>query len=378
MANYGENLIPIMTSANTPSGSVTASTQINNEAWKAFDGNNTSTGWNTSTNVTTGWIAYEFTNPIVVDAYIVHGLTDNRSPKNFTFEGWNGSQWVILDTRANITNYSTPQVFLFTNSVAYKKYRINVTANNGYSTFLGILELSMHKQKSNKILLLANSKNYFFEKGGLGKNLVPLMTSNTAPSGIASASSNLTTSHPAYLAFSSDDTKGWVNGGGTTGWLKYEFILNSTVEAYSLSSFNGLVQAPKDWTFEGSNDGNIWTVLDARRGVIWNTLGETKEFIINDNSRGSYKSYRINVTAVNGGNNVSIGKLKMVKLLPHKAIQIPTHLEQNFIKYGMDSPVQLDGIFSSKNYILQDTVSENADGLWVVQLDRKPSNIKFE
>lgn len=159
---YGSNLIPIMTSSTTPNGQVTASTQVNNDAWKAFN-SNTNDGWNTATYTTTGWLAYEFLSPVVVDVYTIVALTDNRGPKDFTFEGWNGGTWVVLDTRTNITNYSKKLEFSFSNSTAYIKYRINVSVNNGFATFLGINELTMHQQFHYKYNILTKISNKYIK-----------------------------------------------------------------------------------------------------------------------------------------------------------------------------------------------------------------------
>ncbi|QWU14467.1 F5/8 type C domain-containing protein [Paenibacillus sophorae] len=155
MGSFGVNLIPQMTSMTAPGGVVTASTQSNtNTAWNAFNRDTADIGWNTASGTLIGWLAYEFSTATVIDAYVNYGYTDNRSPKNWTFEGsQDGTTWVVLDTRTNVTSYATPQEFTFTNTVAYKRYRINVTANNGSTTFLGIKELTMHKQYLNKILL---------------------------------------------------------------------------------------------------------------------------------------------------------------------------------------------------------------------------------
>jgi hypothetical protein len=112
------NAVPNMTSATTPSGIVTASQSETGSfaAWQAFDTNG-NTEWRPSG---AAWIAYEFPTPKAIDRYIVstYGGTGD-----WTFEGWDGSSWVVLHTVvATAFTYTSP---LIGNSVAYIKYRLN-------------------------------------------------------------------------------------------------------------------------------------------------------------------------------------------------------------------------------------------------------------
>lgn len=150
---YTENLIPKMTGLTTPSGIVTASsaTTGSNSAWTAFDKSLANADrWVASG--TSGWIAYEFPEPVRVDMYSIQSTTQAGSSytaqeaKDWTFEGSNDSvNWNVLDTRSNVTDWTAGGMkdFAFNNSVAYKKYRLNITANNG-STFISVAELLMY------------------------------------------------------------------------------------------------------------------------------------------------------------------------------------------------------------------------------------------
>lgn len=146
------NIIPTMTSNTSPSGVASASSEVSTkEAFKAFDKSVVaSNSW--STYITpTGWLAYEFSTPKTVKKYTVQVENTatylGRGPKDWTFEGWNGSEWIILDQQMNITTWSVAnkKSFLFANKTAYIKYRINITANNGdTSNYLAIQELEMY------------------------------------------------------------------------------------------------------------------------------------------------------------------------------------------------------------------------------------------
>lgn len=138
----------VMTSDNTPSGVVSASTEVNaaNMAYKAFDGN-TESKWTTD-NVTTGWLAYEHTSVMDIRRYDVTGPISGQetmAPKNWTFEGYDGEDWVVLDTQTNQTDWSAAEVRSFNLSglAQYTKVRINITENNGHANLLSIVELKM-------------------------------------------------------------------------------------------------------------------------------------------------------------------------------------------------------------------------------------------
>jgi hypothetical protein len=140
-------LTPAMTSYTTPSGIVTASSEYpetSYAAWRLFD--RTSSPWLTSPPVNTGWNAYEFTSTKIVSKYILTPTTlssPGSIPRNWTFEGWNGTDWVVLDTVTG--NSSTANVTRsFVNTVAFIKYRINITANNGH-IYVGVQELALYE-----------------------------------------------------------------------------------------------------------------------------------------------------------------------------------------------------------------------------------------
>jgi len=142
---YTADQIPTMTGYTTPSGTVTTSSDGNNVAWQAFD-KNLAVYWQSSSSVTAAWVAYDWGSPKTITKYVITADTTyygSRSPNAWTFDGWNGSAWVTLDTRSGITWTSgQAQTFTFANATGYNKYRLNVTAVNGGSTVL-VAELNM-------------------------------------------------------------------------------------------------------------------------------------------------------------------------------------------------------------------------------------------
>ncbi|MNI34895.1 hypothetical protein D3C73_889020 [compost metagenome] len=152
----GNDLVPTMTSNFTPCGQVSASTEFSslNAAWTAFNDTIESSGrgWHTEKNITSGWLEYAFHSPQVVRAYTLqtqnspnNTVSVARAPKTWTFEAWNGQEWIVLDSQNNITNwvYSESKKFSFTNEKAYSKYRINITANNGSVEHIVIGEMQL-------------------------------------------------------------------------------------------------------------------------------------------------------------------------------------------------------------------------------------------
>lgn len=122
--------VPVMTSFTTPSGIVTSSSNYDSAraAWVGFGGN----GW-LSANIQPmpQWIAYEFPTVKLITSYSWYAFWNSSSaPRNFQFQGWDGTNWITLHTVTNNTtqNYASP---LLTHTTSYIKYQFYITANNG-------------------------------------------------------------------------------------------------------------------------------------------------------------------------------------------------------------------------------------------------------
>jgi hypothetical protein len=97
-----------------------------------------------------------------------------------------------------------------------------------------------------------------------GRGLVPVMTSNTTPSGVASASSFYTSGYEAYKAFDGNFSTLWVTSSGVTNnYVAYEFT--SPVKAKLACVHIGIWQTTSgDRTFyiRGTNNPSLsWTNL---------------------------------------------------------------------------------------------------------------------
>lgn len=154
-------------------------------------------------------------------------------------------------------------------------------------------------------------------------NEVPVMTTDNAPSGVASASSyyNNAITHP-FCAF--DNVFRPQNGNGGTGWLsatgqslphwlQYQFASAKTIARYKLRPWfidSGVNRCPTAWTLQGSNNGTDWTELDVRSGVTdWDWYGNVVDHTYDIASPGSYLYYRLNMTANNGDQYTGVEEL---------------------------------------------------------------------
>ncbi|MEO1110669.1 MAG: hypothetical protein AAFX90_22430, partial [Pseudomonadota bacterium] len=108
-------------------------------------------------------------------------------------------------------------------------------------------------------------------------NPVPKMTSNTAPSGVVSASNNSST---AWQLFNRTPGKVTLSGSGA-GWVRYRFSSAVIIDGYMLQAPNDNSQnddMPWQWNIEGSDDGSTWTILDSRDGQDTWASSEWREY----------------------------------------------------------------------------------------------------
>lgn len=127
-------ITPDMTTNTAPSGTA-AMSDGGADAFQAFD-RDVSIGAVLST-ATSGWLSYDFpgTTTKVADAYWMAASRDQpeEMPINWVLEGYNGSAWIVLDTRIGEVAWGPAErrYFEFVNQTAYQSYRISWTAVDG-------------------------------------------------------------------------------------------------------------------------------------------------------------------------------------------------------------------------------------------------------
>ena len=136
------NMIPQMTTYTNSLGEVIYSGEYDTYqylAYKVFDG--VSSYWLTPNGIKTGFIGFSFLEETVVGNYSIQGANNSSAfPKDWTFEAWNGTDWIILETVVNYTS-SVAYYGNIDNTTPYLKYRVNITANNGNNNYSSIGEL---------------------------------------------------------------------------------------------------------------------------------------------------------------------------------------------------------------------------------------------
>lgn len=138
---------PAMTNNTTPSG--TASDHVPSaNAWRAFDRVTTTAAG--SYVALAGFVAYDFAGAAtkVADAYWIvadEGFPQN-APTNWTFEGYDGTNWIVLDVQLGQTGWlgGERRFYEFINTTAYQSYRLKWTSVDGGSN-ADIGELGIHE-----------------------------------------------------------------------------------------------------------------------------------------------------------------------------------------------------------------------------------------
>jgi hypothetical protein len=81
-------------------------------------------------------LQFDFPEAVTVAEYaIMAASTSGYAPSAWTFEYWNGSAWVVLDTRSSQTSWSAGQVrsYAVASPVSATRYRLNISAGNSSS-----------------------------------------------------------------------------------------------------------------------------------------------------------------------------------------------------------------------------------------------------
>ncbi|MFG2652239.1 GH92 family glycosyl hydrolase [Streptomyces sp. NPDC048436] len=87
-----------------------------------------------------------------------------------------------------------------------------------------------------------------------------------------------------------------------TGWAEFDLDEPAKAVTYALTSANDHDERdPKDWTLQGSTDGEDWKTLDTRKGEVFDKRHQTKKYEFENGT--AYAHYRLDVTANNGASD---------------------------------------------------------------------------
>ena len=130
---------------------------------------------------------------------------------------------------------------------------------------------------------------------------IPIMISNTSPSGVASASSILGANFDAYMAFNGQSANlqtmngGWLaSNSDSAPWLKYHFDSAVKFDSIKIETANNSTATSKVIYIEGSNDGVTWenVLLNSESVTLIFALREYTNYTFNLNGE-SYTYLRL-------------------------------------------------------------------------------------
>lgn len=167
MARYTDNLIPVMTSNNAPSGLVASSPIWNGRyPWQAF---NHGTTYSINTDGWTGaggnsWISYTFPNLTRINKIEIFNIMSASGYDNWSHISIYGDDINLIATfsRADLSTIAiqTPQYVLYTlefdNLKNYNKYTLKFDNSN----YTYIYEIKMYSKLLGKYLIIEDNKYY--------------------------------------------------------------------------------------------------------------------------------------------------------------------------------------------------------------------------
>lgn len=184
-----------------------------------------------------------------------------------------------------------------------------VCANQTAISLIGLNNYAANTLLADSTWLEAICNSEYFESVLNVK--VPTMTSNTAPSGEASASRTHETNYP-YKAFDNDDnTTSWLSTNqvyASGDWIQYMFVNPVCVKKVSFfdTPTNG-VNRIKDYSISASNDGQSWDVIQT--GTLPSTSKRERVDIPLENNN-SYKYWRLTSISAHSANAFDIYTLQ--------------------------------------------------------------------
>lgn len=168
---YG-SITPVMTTNSLPSGTA-ASDDASVNAFQVFDFDATTYH---SVNAISGWVSYTFGGAVkkVADAYWVQA--DNEplveAPTSWDFQGYDGADWITLDTRVGETAWTSSErrYFDFINETAFEAYRFKwgSTASSGPLTQIAAVSIHERGEDQTPFNLVASSMAGINDGTGFG------------------------------------------------------------------------------------------------------------------------------------------------------------------------------------------------------------------
>lgn len=196
-------------------------------------------------------------------------------------------------------NYVSPadSYNIYRSSVAggpYTKAGISTTNFfNDTGLFAGVAYFYVITSTANGLESAYSSEVGVTPNSGALTPLIPTMTSNSTPSGVASASVESDGTF-AWNALDGNDSTSW-KASGDPNWIQYQFGSGTTAKNYSVTCAG--VSTPGgifEFDLMASNDGTNWTTIDSQTVPSNNPSNATIQSQIS--FPASYVYYRLQVT----------------------------------------------------------------------------------
>jgi hypothetical protein len=95
-----------------------------------------------------------------------------------------------------------------------------------------------------------------------------------------------------------------------TTWVRYYLPGGGIATQYSITAANDAVERdPKNWVFQGSNDSTNWVDLQVQTNQLFPARFRKRTYVFPNTT--SYKYYRLNITANNGGAITQLAELEI-------------------------------------------------------------------
>lgn len=255
------------------------------------------------------------------DKFIVNSTLNGKIiAGDNTVWNWNNNIWTWTSTTRLINQYpSTHRVLRGQSSVSgLGSNTTNLAVNSGFLYgFRPVLEIRTINQL--KSLIFSNGeyktlKNSYTVTERTATPINIVMTSNSTPSPYVVSASSADPNYPAYLAFDGVNatvTDCWVCQ-SNSGWLKIDLGTQTAVGNYEIEKgYRFAADAPKEWTFEGSNNDVDWAILDTQTNQINWTNGEKRSYMIANPM--SFRYYRVSVVTSENSPYLTIGALNLLE-----------------------------------------------------------------
>lgn len=123
--------------------------------------------------------------------------------------------------------------------------------------------------------------------------------------------SGTTWGHLPQYAFDDDLDEKWLHAVSTAAWIGYVLPEGAVINYYTITSADDVpARDPKDWVFQGSNDGNNWIDLDQRTNEDFPQRFQKRGFLFENTT--AYQYYRLFVQANNGDIATQLQQLEFI------------------------------------------------------------------